>query len=166
MRAEDLSPAGGERPEQGPRVRGRRRDARGARPSTTSTRPTSAGTESTLDRRATPPVPLTPDDGPVRRRYADGRLTRSGRWLICVEERIVDGDRAATRSVAVATDGSTERVDLLDESSDFVAAPRISPDGSRLAWIGWDHPSMPWDRSELRARRDRRERRGCRRSAR
>ena len=32
---------------------------------------------------------------------------------------------------------------------DFFAAPRFSPDGSRLAWICWDMPNMPWDGTEL-----------------
>jgi dipeptidyl aminopeptidase/acylaminoacyl peptidase len=92
--------------------------------------------------------PLTPESGSVHRRYADARLTPSGRWLVSVEEQL--HDRATSHAlVAIATDGS-ERVEVLDESSDFVAAPRISADGSRLAWIAWDHPAMPWDRSELR----------------
>ncbi|HEX2806637.1 MAG TPA: prolyl oligopeptidase family serine peptidase, partial [Kineosporiaceae bacterium] len=33
--------------------------------------------------------------------------------------------------------------------SDFVAAPRVSPDGRRLAWLAWDHPDMPWDGTRL-----------------
>lgn len=32
---------------------------------------------------------------------------------------------------------------------DFYGAPRLSPDGTRLAWITWDHPDMPWDTTEL-----------------
>lgn len=31
----------------------------------------------------------------------------------------------------------------------FVAYPRLSPDAKHLAFIGWDHPDMPWDATRL-----------------
>jgi dipeptidyl aminopeptidase/acylaminoacyl peptidase len=96
-------------------------------------------------------VPLTaesPADGPALR-YADGRLTRSGRWLVSIEERVAP-TAADTRHrlVGVAVDGSLAVVPLV-EGRDFVAAPRPSPDGQWLAWVAWDRPSMPWDSSEV-----------------
>jgi dipeptidyl aminopeptidase/acylaminoacyl peptidase len=36
------------------------------------------------------------------------------------------------------------------EGPDFLAAPRLSPDGRSLAWLEWDHPDMPWDATRLR----------------
>jgi hypothetical protein len=51
--------------------------------------------------------------------------------------------------VAVPLDGSGE-VAVLWDQSDFVAAPAVSPDGTRLAFVTWDHPRMPWDGTELR----------------
>ena len=51
--------------------------------------------------------------------------------------------------VAVSLDGSGV-VDVLAEGNDFYAAPRLSPDGSTLAFLTWDHPSMPWDSTRLR----------------
>ena len=50
--------------------------------------------------------------------------------------------------VVVATDGA-EVPQIIAGGRDFYAAPRLSPDGSRLAWISWDLPWMPWDGCEL-----------------
>jgi dienelactone hydrolase len=84
-------------------------------------------------------------------RLADFRATPSGRWLVAVEERLAAG-ATSHRLVAMAADGGGRVVPLVS-ASDFVAAPRVSPDGGLLAWMCWDHPSMPWDRSEVRVAR-------------
>jgi dipeptidyl aminopeptidase/acylaminoacyl peptidase len=34
-------------------------------------------------------------------------------------------------------------------ASDFVSTPRRSPDGTRLAFLSWNHPNMPWDATTL-----------------
>ncbi len=50
--------------------------------------------------------------------------------------------------VAFPADGSEEpRVSRAGR--DFYAAPRISPDGARLAWLAWDHPLLPFIGCEL-----------------
>jgi dienelactone hydrolase len=35
------------------------------------------------------------------------------------------------------------------ELPDFVSDPVLSPDGHRLAWVQWSHPSMPWDEASV-----------------
>jgi len=37
----------------------------------------------------------------------------------------------------------------LVSGADFFSSPRLSPDGSRLAWLSWNHPDMPWDAAAL-----------------
>src|SRR4029077_4288348 len=97
------------------------------------------------------------DEPPARQagRYADPSVTPDGRWVVCVRERHGGADAGAGAEgvrndvVAVAAGGSGEVV-VLAEGHDFFAAPRVSPDGRRLAWLDWDHPKMPWDGTTLR----------------
>ncbi len=101
------------------------------------------------------PTAVTPEpDLPRGMRYADGVMTPDWRWIVCVQEvhpgeRRHPGDRAeaVNRLVAIPAIGG-EPVVLFDVS-DFVAAPRLDPEGRHLAWISWDHPSMPWDSTWL-----------------
>jgi hypothetical protein len=91
------------------------------------------------------PVPVTPESAlPAAVRWADGRLLDAD-TLIAVRE--LHHDQVDNEVVRVdLRDGSQ---DVLVSGRDFVAAPRPSPDGRRLAWLAWDHPDMPWDGAEL-----------------
>ena len=94
------------------------------------------------------PRPITPQPPtPFGLRYADLRITPDGAWLLCVRER--DGDpEHVNELVALPADGSAEP-HVIAAGHDFYAAPRVSPDGRRLAWLTWDHPRMPWEGTEL-----------------
>ena len=106
-----------------------------------------------LDAPGTDPVLLTGEPPEPRAlRYADGRVMPGGRWCVCVRERYDTGAEPVNELVAVACDGS-QRVEILWAGSDFVMTPRVSPDGSLLAWISWNHPDMPWDATCLRVHR-------------
>jgi dipeptidyl aminopeptidase/acylaminoacyl peptidase len=96
------------------------------------------------------PVPITPEPAVTHGdRYADGCVTPDGEWVMCVRERHgVDGAEAVNELVALPARGGGDAV-VLVTGRDFVAAPRLSPDGRWLAWLAWDHPSMPWDDAEL-----------------
>jgi dipeptidyl aminopeptidase/acylaminoacyl peptidase len=101
-----------------------------------------------LDREGRlPPSPITPE-GPWR--FADLRLDPARPRLYAVREDHDDpaNVRNVLVSVALEPDGSPGHV--LVAGPDFVAAPRPSPDGRRLAWLEWDHPDMPWDATRLR----------------
>ncbi len=106
-----------------------------------------------LDAAGSDPVALTaPPPSPRAWRYADGRNTPDGRWCVCVRECHDTGGEPANELVAVAADGS-QRVSALWSDADFVMTPRVSPDGSMLAWISWDHPNMGWDATRLHVHR-------------
>jgi dipeptidyl aminopeptidase/acylaminoacyl peptidase len=95
------------------------------------------------------PRAITPEtETPASLRYADGRLTPDGRWIICVREDHRGDGEAVNAIVAVPTDGSAEP-HVVIAGRTFFSFPRIHPDGTQLAWTCWDHPSMPWDGAEL-----------------
>jgi dipeptidyl aminopeptidase/acylaminoacyl peptidase len=50
--------------------------------------------------------------------------------------------------VALPPDGSSAPV-VIRSGRDFYSTPRIAPDGSRLCWLEWDLPWMPWDGCEV-----------------
>jgi dipeptidyl aminopeptidase/acylaminoacyl peptidase len=80
------------------------------------------------------------------RRYADFVLDRQRRRLLSVCEDHAGEGHPVNTLCAVGLDGAQT---VLAEGSDFYAAPRLSPDGSQLAWLSWDHPRMPWQGTEL-----------------
>jgi dipeptidyl aminopeptidase/acylaminoacyl peptidase len=103
------------------------------------------------------PRPLTPDS-PVGGglRWAEPQMRPELGEVWCVlEEFTGDGPTDVRRVLAaVPLDGSAAQDrdavrELTDDRHRFVTGPRISPDGSRAAWLAWDHPRMPWDGTEL-----------------
>ncbi|MFI2437014.1 prolyl oligopeptidase family serine peptidase [Streptomyces sp. NPDC018693] len=103
------------------------------------------------------PRPLTPVSavgGGLR--WADPQVLADRGEVWCVlEEFTGDGPTEVRRVLAaVPLDGSAadDRAavrELTDDRRRFVTGPRLSPDGSRAAWLAWDHPWMPWDGTEL-----------------
>ena len=93
------------------------------------------------------PSPITPEG--VDLRFADGMIDPHRNRLVCVRE-----DHRETVSEAVNTIVAIDLArggegDVLVSGSDFYGYPSVSPDGSTLAWLSWNHPNMPWDHTEL-----------------
>lgn len=107
-----------------------------------------------LDPGSDTPAPLTPEPAiDAGLRYSDLVLGPDDAEVWAVRERH-DGDTITRHIVAIPVDGTAHddptEVDELVAGSDFLACPRPSADGRRLAWLAWDHPNMPWDAAELR----------------
>ncbi|MQA09913.1 MAG: prolyl oligopeptidase family serine peptidase [Pseudonocardiaceae bacterium] len=98
---------------------------------------------------ASTPVPLSQEpDRPHGVRYADLRPGPRAEEIWCVRETVTGDRRTDVRRelVALPFDGPQR---VLVASHHFMTAPRLSPDGAHAAWLGWDHPAMPWDGTEL-----------------
>jgi len=91
-------------------------------------------------------------------RYADFEIDARRQRLICVREDQTEENREPVNalvsiSIDLADVGRGNRQldagHVLVSGADFYSTPRLSPDGSRLAWLSWNHPCMPWDGTEL-----------------
>ena len=92
------------------------------------------------------PQPLTPE---AELRYADGVIDRGRGRMFCVrEDHTVAGNEAVNTIVGLDLEHGGPG-DVLVSGDDFYSSPRLAPDGSRLAWLAWCHPNMPWDGTEL-----------------
>lgn len=101
------------------------------------------------------PVAITPAG---EFRYADAIIDKTRGRLICVREDHTEAGREAVNtlvSIKLGGDKTSRETsgetagDVLVSGNDFYSSPRLSPDGSRLAWLTWNHPNMPWDGCEL-----------------
>ena len=97
-------------------------------------------------------IPLTPADNS---RYADLVFDPHRHRLLAVQERPTSsgGDETAA-IVAIPLPADQPAAEPpppteLVSGADFFSSPRLSPDGSRLAWLSWNHPDMPWDATAL-----------------
>lgn len=94
------------------------------------------------------PRRLTPAD--AGQRYG-GLDWQNGRLLAVRETHT--GQRTPERDIVEIVPTDPPAVVSLARGTDFVAHPALSADGTRLAWIGWNHPNMPWDHTRLFVRR-------------
>jgi len=84
--------------------------------------------------------PVTPAFG----MFASPTLSPDGRWLLFVHSY------ENRDSLGIVPEGGQEWPQKLVSGDDFYMQPVWHPDGSRIAWIAWNYPNMPWDGTFLR----------------
>ena len=99
-----------------------------------------------IDPNGLNPIAITPNG--FDHRYADYTLDIYNENLIAVREDHTGPGEASNTLVSININGIGE-VKILISGADFYSSPALSPDGSLLAWIQWNHPNMPWDSTEL-----------------
>ena len=73
--------------------------------------------------------------------------TRFDAVSVWVREQHHDsGGEPRNELVAIRLNGT---VSVVASGADFYSSPRPAPDGSKLAYLSWDHPNMPWDHTRL-----------------
>jgi dienelactone hydrolase len=108
------------------------------------------------DVRGSEPEPVSPVPArPGGMRFAELFVHPSGQEAWGIRETFTGPAPTDVRRdiVAVPLDGSAAAdpsgIRVLAASHHFLTCPRLSPGGSHLSWIGWNHPAMPWDETEL-----------------
>ena len=86
------------------------------------------------------PKPITPAMGLD---LAAPTISPDGRWVVYV---FSDGKHDGLGVVDAHGKQWPQKIVV---GADFYMQPAFSHDGSRLAWVAWDQPNMPWDGTRL-----------------
>jgi dipeptidyl aminopeptidase/acylaminoacyl peptidase len=100
-----------------------------------------------LQEADSPPAPITPPAVDIR--YADGVFDGKRNRIVLVREDHRDSGSQAVNTISAVDLPTGGEGEILVVGNDFYSNPRLSPDNSRLAWLTWNHPNMPWDGTEL-----------------
>src|SRR5271170_5910304 len=94
------------------------------------------------------PEPLAPAPLSPKRhlRYSDGVLDQGRRrWIGVREDHTGEGEPVNTIVAIDLDEPGTSPGRVLAGGHDFFSSVRLSPDASRMVWLAWDHPNMPWN---------------------
>jgi dipeptidyl aminopeptidase/acylaminoacyl peptidase len=89
-------------------------------------------------------VPQAITSGSIR--LADLHVTSKG--IVAVAQRHDPALKEPENFLALVNPDTGE-ISSLASGFDFYASPAISKDETKLAWIAWAHPNMPWDNTTL-----------------
>lgn len=82
------------------------------------------------------------------RRFADLLVDARRQRLVCVCEDHGAGDDTPLNTLGAVSVGDGH-VSTLAQGYDFYSSPALNAESSRLAWLCWNQPQMPWDGCEL-----------------
>jgi len=88
-------------------------------------------------------------------RHADGFFDGKRNRLVMVREdhSVIGENRSEPENLIVSIRPTTVKEEqeeiVLARGFDFYAFPRLNADGSKLCYVCWSHPNMPWDCSSI-----------------
>jgi dipeptidyl aminopeptidase/acylaminoacyl peptidase len=101
------------------------------------------------DLRSTDPQQVRQLTHDKNKRYADLTIDTRNQRLICVQEEHDSTEFEPLNTIVSIGLTQPNDVRILVGGCDFYAAPRLSPDGTKLVWLSWNHPNLPWDGTNL-----------------
>jgi dipeptidyl aminopeptidase/acylaminoacyl peptidase len=69
--------------------------------------------------------------------------------VVCIMEDHTDPSPTNVQNSIVMMDLETGKVDVVASGRDFYSCPQVNADATKIAFIAWDHPNMPWDTAML-----------------
>ena len=82
-------------------------------------------------------------------RYADFACRSGTRQVVAVREDHSVPNVEPTNCLVLLDLSWVGTEVVLASGHDFYSSPTLSPDGSQVAWLCWNHPHMPWEETEL-----------------
>lgn len=82
-------------------------------------------------------------------RYSSFDSNCQSPWILAIEEHHGDAVLCNVTHHIVAINVTTAEVKRVITGADFYYSPCFSIDGTRVAWLEWDHPGLPFDAAKL-----------------
>jgi dipeptidyl aminopeptidase/acylaminoacyl peptidase len=83
------------------------------------------------------------------KRYADFTVDARHERLICIQEEHDSADFEPLNTIVSINLTKPDDLYVMAGGCDFYASPRLNSDGTKLAWLSWNHPNLPWDGTNL-----------------
>ncbi|MCL5946503.1 MAG: prolyl oligopeptidase family serine peptidase [Chloroflexi bacterium] len=81
-------------------------------------------------------------------RFADFTLDQARHRLISVCEDHRSSPDPENLLITISLN-EPHQIEPLVQGAGFYSSPRLSPDSTKLCWVSWNHPDMPWDSTQL-----------------
>ncbi|KAL7929438.1 Alpha/Beta hydrolase protein [Trichoderma chlorosporum] len=82
-------------------------------------------------------------------RYSSFSANKKNPWVLAIEEDHTDDTPANVRNYLVAINILTAQVERIVSGADFYWLPQFNANGSKIAWLEWDHPDLFFDDCKL-----------------
>jgi hypothetical protein len=82
--------------------------------------------------------------GEAHLRYSDFSAHPKAQWVIAIEEDHEHDEPSKVKDYIVAINYERKTVKRIVAGADFYYIPQFSPDGTRLCWLQWDNPRLPF----------------------